>query len=522
MKTRMQRLAPLGLILAGLAALASIGLFIVQREFTLALQISLGLVVIGLALYVILDPERVRQALTGRQAKYGSNAILFAIAFIGILVVINYLVFKNPKRWDLTESQQYTLSPETIDTIKSMPEPVKFLAFYTAQLSTDSTRALLDQYKYHSDGNIDYEFIDPNTDQILAQQYKVIRDGTIVAVMGQNQEQVTLTDESEITSALVRLLSPGTRAVYFLTGHGEFELDYSDTGSYSGVKQALEAKNYTVNPLNLVATGNIPEDAQVIVIPGPLKPLSQTEVDLLKAYVESGGGLVVMEEPLLVTQFGEDPDPLADYLGETWGIILGKDMVVDLSSSQNFVAVSSQYGDSIITEKLQGLLTFYPTTRSVTADQTVTAARLIELVLTSDQSWAETDLAALQAIGQGQENAPEIQPDEGVDLTGPVSIAVTAEDSSSSARLVVFGDSEFASDTYFTQYGNGDMMVNSVDWAAEQEGLISLTPKDNIERLMIPPGRYTMNLILLGVVFILPGLVLLAGILVWLQRRQRG
>ena len=87
---------------------------------------------------------------------------------------------------------------------------------------------------------------------------------------------------------------------------------------------------------------------------------------------------------------------------------------------------------------------------------------------------------------------------------------------------MVFGDSEFASDTYFTQYGNGDMMINSVDWAAEQEGLISLTPKDNIERLMIPPGRYTMNLILLGVVFILPGLVLLAGILVWLQRRQRG
>lgn len=522
MKTRMQRLAPLGLILAGLAALASIGLYIVQREFTLALQISLGLVVIGLALYVILDPERVRQALTGRQAKYGSNAILLAIAFIGILVVINYLVFKYPKRWDLTESQQYTLSPETIDTIKSMPEPVKFLAFYTAQLSTDSTRALLDQYKYHSDGNIDYEFIDPNAEQILAQQYKVIRDGTIVAVMGQNQEQVTLTDESELTSALVRLLSPGTRAVYFLTGHGEFALDYSDTGSYSGVKQALESKNYTVNPLNLVATGNIPEDAQVIVIPGPLKPLSQTEVDLLKAYVESGGGLVVMEEPLPVTQFGEGPDPLADYLGETWGILLGKDMVVDLSSAQNFVAVSSQYGDSIITEKLQGLLTFYPTTRSVTADQAVTAARLIELVLTSDQSWAETDLAALQAIGQGLENAPEIQPDEGVDLPGPVSIAVTAEDSSNGARLVVFGDSEFASDTYFTQYGNGDMMINSVDWAAEQEGLISLTPKDNIERLMIPPGRYTMNLILLGVVFILPGLVLLAGILVWLQRRQRG
>lgn len=522
MNTRWRRFAPLGLILAGLAAITTIGLYIIQREFSLAIQICLALIVIGLALFVILDPQRVRQGLSGRQARYGSNAILFAIAFIGIVVVINYLVFKNPQRWDLTENQQYTLTPETIDTIKSMPEPVKFLAFYTARLSTDNPQALLDQYKYYSDGNFDYEFIDPDIDQILAQQYKVIRDGTIVVMMGQNQEQVTLANESELTGALVRLLNPGTRAIYFLTGHGEFDLEPSESGSYNLVNQTLEAKNYTVSSLNLVAAGEIPADAQVIVIPGPLKPLSQTEVDLLKEYVQNGGAMIVMEEPLPVTQFEDVPDPLADYLSQTWGITLGKDMVVDLSSNQPFVAVSSQYGDSVITDKLQGLLTIYPTARSVNADQAATTARLIILVLTSEQSWAETDLAGLVGFTQGQENAAQPEVNEGVDAIGPIPLGVTAEDATSGARLVVFGDSEFASDTYFTQYGNGDMLINSVDWAAEQEDLISLTPKENIERLLLPPGRYTMNLILLGVVFILPGLILLAGILVWVQRRRRG
>jgi hypothetical protein len=68
-------------------------LYIVQREFSLAIQISLSLVLIGLALYVILDPQRVRKGLTGRQARYGSNAILLSVAFIGIVVVINYLFF---------------------------------------------------------------------------------------------------------------------------------------------------------------------------------------------------------------------------------------------------------------------------------------------------------------------------------------------------------------------------------------------------------------------------------------------
>jgi ABC-type uncharacterized transport system involved in gliding motility auxiliary subunit len=144
-----------------------------------------------------------------------------------------------------------------------MPEPVKFLAFYTQQIPTERPTALLDQYKYHSDGKFDFEFIDPNQDQIRAQQYKVIRDGTVVVVMGQNQEQVTLVDESELTGALVRLLSPGTRAVYFLTGHGEFALEQGETDSYSMVKLALEAKNYTVAPLNLVSEGKVPADAQV-------------------------------------------------------------------------------------------------------------------------------------------------------------------------------------------------------------------------------------------------------------------
>jgi len=522
MKTRTQRLAPFGLILAGLAALGAVVLYIVQREFSLAIQISLALVLIGLALFVILDPQRVRQGLSGRQARYGSNAILLSIAFIGIVVVINYLFFKNPQRWDLTEDQQYTLAPETIDTIKSMPEPVKFLAFYTQQLSTERAQGLLDQYKYHSGGKFDYEFVDPNQDQIRAQQYKITRDGTVVVVMGENQEQVTLVEERELTGALVKLLSPGTQAVYFLTGHGEFELDESETGSYSMVKQALEAKNYTVASLNLVSDGKVPADAQVIVVPGPLKPLSQTEVDILKAYVESGGALIVMEEPLPVTQFGDAIDPLADYLAESWGINLGKDMVIDLSSNQPYVAVSSQYSDSIISNKMQNVVTIYPTTRSVLVDQSKTEARLIEQVLTSEQSWAETDLTGLQAYAEGQTEASQPEPDEGVDIIGPISVGVTADDATKGTRLVVFGDSEFASDTYFTQYGNGDMFINSVDWAAEQEGLISLTPKENIERLLIPPGRYTMNLILLGSVFILPGLVLVAGVMVWVQHRRRG
>lgn len=520
MSSSLRRFAPFGLYLAGLAAVVAVGFFIVQREFSLAIQICLGLTVLGLLLFVILDPHRVRAGLTGRQGRYGSNALIVGLAFIGILVVLNYLVVNNPQRWDLTENQQYTLAPETIQTIQSMPRPVKVLAFYTPRLSSDRIAALLDQYKFNSDGRIEYEFINPETDPLTAQQYQIRQDGTLVVIMGENHELITLADEREITGALVRLLNPGTRMVYFLTGHGELGLEAGGEGSYSTAKSTLEAKNYSIEPLNLVSNGRVPDDAEVLVIAGAIKPLSAAETDAIKAFLEKGGSLVLLAEPLPVTQFDDASDPLTDYLGQAWGIQLGRDMVVDLSSNQPFVAVSSEYGNSIITDKLQGLLTFYPTARSVTAMQDASGPRVTDLVLTSDQSWAETDLASLQAVTA--ENPPQIQPDEGQDIMGPISVAATGENADSGARVVVFGDSEFASDTYFTQYGNGDILINAVDWAAEQENLISLTPKEDIQRLLLPPGRYTMNLILLGSVFILPGIILLAGGLVWLQRRRRG
>ena len=86
----------------------------------------------------------------------------------------------------------------------------------------------------------------------------------------------------------------------------------------------------------------------------------------------------------------------------------------------------------------------------------------------------------------------------------------------------MFGDADFPVDANVAAYGNSDLFVNSLDWAAKQENLINLTPKQNTDRLMVPPQRVTMNLILLGSVFILPGLPVLAGIVVWIQRRRRG
>uniref|UniRef100_A0A7C4KI28 Uncharacterized protein n=1 Tax=Anaerolinea thermolimosa TaxID=229919 RepID=A0A7C4KI28_9CHLR len=515
-RSQLEKFAPIGLYVSLLALLVSAGLYIVQRSFTLPLQISLGMIVVGVAAYALMAPRRLREALTGRQARYGSNALVLTVAFLGILVVINYLIYKNPVRWDLTEDKQHTLSKETLETLASLKDkdPIKAEAFYSSRFPSDTARDLLDSYQYNSGGKFTYEFIDPEQDPVRAQSANVTRDGTIVLYQSGRSEQVTYASEEEITSALIKLTNPGERAVYFLVGHGEYSPDETSDRSYRQVKSTLSNKNYTVNTLNLLATRSIPEDAKAVVIAGPEKPVSQEEVDLLKAYLEKGGSLIFLSEPPVVTQALDAPDPLIEYLKQTWGIQMSNDMVIDLNYNPPSVAISASYGNHSITQKMYNQAIVLPSARSLEVQTAPQDVQVTVLAQTARNSWAEKDISSLKENKVGF--------DEKTDLPGPITLAVAAENSSTKARVVVIGDSDFASDNNFLQYGNSDFLINSIDWAAKQENLINLTPKSTTQRILIVRSQTTLGLILLVSVFLLPGLVIVAGVVVWVQRKRRG
>lgn len=515
MNPKLRRFAPFALWLALFAAVASIVLYILQREWNLPLQISLGLVVIGLALFAVLDPEKVRQTLTGRKARYGSNAAILLIAFIGILVVVNYFIYQNDQRWDLTEDKENTLAQETIDVINELPEPVVARAFYSPSLSPESAESLLDQYAHQSDGKFTYEFIDPVSDPVAAQDANITQDGTIVLEMGEFRQSIETVTEEEMTSGLLRLMNPGDNVIYFLAGHGEFSIEGGGDDTLTQLKASLENKNYTVQSLNLLSTNQLPEDADVIVIAGPLVSLAENEISLLKEYEQNGGALVILAEPLPLTQIGEGEELLASHLEQDWGVILGKDIVVDLKTNQAFMAYANEYGSHAITQKMRNIATAFPTARSVTViDAISSGASQTQLILTSDQSWAETDFAGLEG--------GTIQPDTGIDLMGPVPLGVVAENFNSGARLVVFGDADFVSNAYLGAYGNEAMIVNSIDWAAGQEDLINLTAKETTTRVLAIPNTFTLGLLFLGSIILIPGIILAGGITAWIVRRRHG
>lgn len=531
-KTPAARYAFIGLILSLLGCVstgligAAKGMIAVEMfpelgEITgldLALQISVGLLVIGLAAYAIMSPDSVRRFLTGRQARYGSNSLILAVAVIGILFVINMLAFQNPDflgaPWDMTEDKSNTLAPETLKTLATLPGDVTATAFYTVNLNSASAEELLVKFKNNSDGKFDYRFVDPDLDPVAAREAGITGDGKIMLQMGDTKEIASYASETELTRALIRIISPEPRAVYFLEGHGEPTLDTSGEFNFSSAKSTLESKNYTVNSLNLLATNKIPEDALAIIVGGPMKPLTDSEVDLLKAYVDAGGSLVVMEDPTITTEFGDSADPLAEYLTADWGITLNNDVVIDLINTQNpLQAVSSQVGYHPITQNMtQNYIVILPQARSLVISGAVENVTQTPIILTTEQSWGETELKA--------ETQPEFDPEK--DIAGPLNLAIVGENSVSGGRVVVFGNSIFATNEGFDALGNGNMFINSVDWAAEQEDLIELTPRETTTRMFLPPDNLTFLFIIIVTVLVLPGLVVFAGISAWLARRKRG
>jgi len=89
------------------------------------------------------------------------------------------------------------------------------------------------------------------------------------------------------------------------------------------------------------------------------------------------------------------------------------------------------------------------------------------------------------------------------------------------SRIVVFGDSDFAANSDLKLSGNRDLILNSLNWLAEDEDLISIRPVDNINQPVLLSTRQGRVVFWLSLVA-LPAIFAVAGILIELGRRRSG
>ena len=156
----------------------------------------------------------------------------------------------------------------------------------------------------------------------------------------------------------------------------------------------------------------------------------------------------------------------------------------------------------------------FPFARSLTVSFDNPDVIVTDLIYTTDASWGETDFDSIQNSQPAYDPATE--------TIGPMLLAATSENNTTGGRVMVIGNSSFAIDENFEFQGNGDLLVNSVDWGAAKENLINLSSADATPRSFVPPGAVQRIIILAGAVCLLPLAIIIMGVSAWYSRRKQG
>jgi ABC-type uncharacterized transport system involved in gliding motility auxiliary subunit len=448
-----------------------------------------------------------------------------------ILVFVNIVSVRQNKRWDLSANQQFSLSDQTNKMLADLKAPVKFLVFEQSA-NMDRFRSRLSAYEYASK-QVSVEYIDADKYPVRTKEYEIQQYGTVVVEYMGRKERVTTDAEQDLTNALIKVLNPTKKKVYFLAGHGEKDTasQATDRGGYNQIAGALKLDNYEFDRLVLAQTNAVPADATILVLAGPRTDLLESEVPVLEGYLAKSGKLLVLLDPPDDLKTANKTPRLTSLLA-AWGIKATDTVVVDLSGRTNVATVAvagPPYPSHAITERFD-LLTVFPLARALVADPSAAGRTPQPFLQTSQRSWAEATFSQL-------EHPDQLKPEEkNGDIIGPVTIgmavavpskpetppaadaAKTDQPKPPETRVVVIGDSDFVSNAYLGGEGNRDLFMNVLSWLSQQENLISIRPREAADRRLTLKASQITGMFVLSI-FLVPGAIFGAGVYTWWRRR---
>lgn len=515
---------------------------------------SAGAVGVLLVAGSLLYGRNLRELLRSRSLYYGTSSTILTIAVIAIVVLVNVIASNHHIRWDLTANKLFSLSDQTKSILANLDEEVTLHAFVQEGDATGSQLIdLLKEYTYLSD-KVKLDIVDPDKRPSVAREYEVRSYNTIVVEAGGQRRtvnsfdfftytgagrQVSFKGEQAVTRAILGVTRGEQGTVYFTTGHGERDI----TSEFSQVRSYIKGEGYTVKTLNLAEEGQIPEDTAILVIAGPTRDFVPKEAEVVRKYLEQGGRAFILLDPILHS----DGLRQLKQLMADWGITINDDFVLDPKRNYFMDALSPipEYTYHAVTRDLmnQNLGIVLPRTRSLSVKEE-TKGKVTSILSTSDGAWGETSLT-LQKVKKDENDIP-----------GPLTVAVAVEremtdstngelatDKEASSegkegssvedtedgnegekedrpvtRLVVVGSSSFATNDTITFQGNVDFFINTVNWLAGSEEMLSIRPKTQEFRRVVLSGAEA-NVIFYTTVFLIPGLFLIgAGAAVWRRR----
>ncbi len=502
------------------------------------------------------DERSKRQVIVG--SMLGVGVLLALILFL----IANYFGSKYSQRFDWTQERLYTLSDKTTNVLAELSKDVEVIVFLSpveplygpvkellatydaaspritvrevdAERNLLEAQSLVDRYEI---GQLNVIVFDAGDDRRVLDTSDLADYDYSGMQMGQGPQMTGFKGEQVFTSTLLELIESRKPKVIFTIGHGELRLDDFSPGGLSTARVLLGQDNFELEDWTSLGESAVPDGTDLVVIAGPTSTWVEPELELLRRYLASGGRMMVLIDPTLSPTGGLVETGLDSLLAE-FGVEVGSDIVVDPANPLPFFSAETifvnVYDDHIITRSLDQaqLPAILALARSVSRGEEVDGVSVTELMRTSIEGWGETDLQNLDQV-ESQDS----------DRQGPVSLAVAvtgdssvpdqlvagaesasesegADSAMSRLRMVVVGDSDFATNAQLQNVPNATLLSNMLNWLVERETLVGIPPKQP-EQVRLTLSRSELGRVTWLVLLVLPGLAVALGIVVYLRRRR--
>ena len=476
-------------------------------------------------------------SLNKKYLKNGSYSIAVTAIFVVIVVVINLIIGEVSSKYtqiDVSDQQLYSIGSQTEELLKNLDKDVTIYQIAQSGGEDENISTLLQRYADASrhikteikDPVVNPQFTSAYTDDRLSSNSLIIVCGDRNKVIDYNNMYESTIDyqtysyettgfdgEGQITSAIAYVTSDDLPVLYTLEGHGEQELP-------SYLKEDIQKANMDIQTLNLLTEGEVPEDADCLMILSPASDISEDEKTALLDYLENGG------KAMIFTDYTEESMDNLMEVYKNYGISLSEGLVFE-GNNQNYAMQMPYYllPNLISTEATSeiasaGYYVLAPYAQGIQKEENVRDTLNVESILqTTEEAYAKTNLASEQ------------MKKESGDLDGPFDIGVCItenlgenENDTDDTRLVCYSASSIM-DSQVNQMvsgGNEQMIMETLNWLTSSEGTVDhiSIPSKSLEVSYLTMTDYDSSIWKIITIGIIPGIFLVIGFITWSRRRK--
>ncbi len=472
-----------------------------------------------------------KEMFQGKTFKIGTYSAVVSLVVVAVVIVLNLVVSSLPAtltKFDTTTSSLFTLSDQTEQVLENLDTDVTI--YIIAENGSEDTYVtnLLERYTALS-SHLTVVTKDPVLYPSFASQYtdESLSTGSLIVESEKRYKVIDYSDlyeytinyytfsysasefdgENEITSAIDYVTSDNLPTAYTLTGHGEAELEELSTS----LETYIEDDNITLQTLNLISEGAVPEDAACVLIISPTSDLSEDEADALLTYLEGGGHLLLMTN-CLYTDLPNLMEVMAYY-----GVAAQEGIIMEGSASHRLQNYPHYLLPNIESHTITSALTegnYYvlaPIAHGITTLTDYRSSLNIQSLLTT------SDSAYLKSV-----DTTTTEKEDG-DLEGPftIGVAITEEHDGVTTQIVWYSADNLLNSQIdaMVSGANTDLFLASLGWMCDSENSISIHSKSlSVSYLTVPDAA--ANTWSAVFIFITPVGLLVCGAAVMIRRRK--